>query len=131
MAKPKVAFYWCASCGGCEEAIIDLNEDILKVAELVDIVFWPCAMDFKYQDVRNMKDGEITVAFINGAIRTDEQVEISRLLRKKSQIVVAFGACSHLGGIPGLANFWDRDTIFNSSYGSACPSVYNPENIIK
>jgi len=25
MAKPKVAFYWCASCGGCEEAIIDLH----------------------------------------------------------------------------------------------------------
>jgi F420-non-reducing hydrogenase small subunit len=130
MAKPKVAFYWCASCGGCEEAIVDLNEDILKVAELVDIVFWPCAMDFKYQDVRNMKDGEITVAFINGALRTDEQVEISRLLRQKSQIVVSFGACSHLGGIPGLANFWDRDTIFKTAYSENCPSNTNPDNIV-
>ena len=27
--KPKVAFYWCASCGGCEEAIVDLAEQIL------------------------------------------------------------------------------------------------------
>jgi len=27
--KPKVAFYWCASCGGCEEAVVDLAEDIL------------------------------------------------------------------------------------------------------
>jgi len=25
MAKPKVAFYWCASCGGCEEAVLDLG----------------------------------------------------------------------------------------------------------
>ena len=130
MAKPKVAFYWCASCGGCEEAIVDLNEDILKVADLVDIVFWPCAMDFKYQDVRNMKDGEITVAFINGALRSDEQVEISRLLRQKSQIVVSFGACSHLGGIPGLANFWDRETIFNTAYSDNCPSNTNPDNIV-
>ena len=24
--KPKVAFYWCASCGGCEEAVVDLEE---------------------------------------------------------------------------------------------------------
>ena len=23
--KPKVAFYWCASCGGCEEAVVDLD----------------------------------------------------------------------------------------------------------
>ena len=29
MAKPKVAFYWCASCGGCEEAVVDLAEAIL------------------------------------------------------------------------------------------------------
>ena len=43
MAKPKVALYWNASCGGCEEAWIDLNEDILKVVEAVDIVLWPCA----------------------------------------------------------------------------------------
>ncbi|HHE38255.1 MAG TPA: oxidoreductase [Candidatus Cloacimonetes bacterium] len=130
MPKPKVAFYWCASCGGCEEAIVDLNEDILKVVELVDIVFWPCAMDFKYQDVRDMEDKEITVAFINGAIRTDEQEEMAKLLRKKSLLVVAFGACSHLGGIPGLANFWDRKTIFESSYGKGCPSVDNPDFVV-
>ena len=130
MPKPKVAFYWCASCGGCEEAIVDLNEDILKVVELVDIVFWPCAMDFKYQDVRDMKDNEITVAFINGAIRTDEQEEMVHLLRKKAQLVIAFGSCSHLGGIPGLANFWDRETIFESSYGKNCPSVDNPDGIV-
>jgi F420-non-reducing hydrogenase small subunit len=33
MSKPKVGFYWCASCGGCEEAVVDLAEDILKVVE--------------------------------------------------------------------------------------------------
>ena len=129
MPKPKVAFYWCSSCGGCEEAIVDLHEDILKVAELVDIVFWPCAMDFKYKDVRKMRKNDITVSFINGAIRTDEQVEMSKLLREKSQLIVAFGACSHLGGIPGLANFWDRESIFETSYGDSCPSIYNPEHL--
>ena len=129
MAKPKVAFYWCASCGGCEEAIVDLHEDILKVAELVDIVFWPCAMDFKYQDVRDMQDNEITVAFINGAIRTDEQQEMAELLRRKAQFVISFGACSHIGGIPGLANFYTKEEIFEVSYGDRCPSVDNPEGI--
>ncbi len=33
MPKPKVAFYWCASCGGCEETVVDLAEDILGVVE--------------------------------------------------------------------------------------------------
>ena len=50
MSKPKIGFYWCASCGGCEEAVVDLAEDILGVVEAVDIVFWPVAMDFKKRD---------------------------------------------------------------------------------
>ena len=29
--KPKIAFYWCASCGGCEEAVVDLAETLLDV----------------------------------------------------------------------------------------------------
>ena len=45
--KPKVAFYWCASCGGCEESVVDLAEGILDVVDAVDIIFWPVAMDFK------------------------------------------------------------------------------------
>ena len=129
MAKPKVAFYWCASCGGCEETVVDLNEDLLKVADAVDIVLWPVALDFKRKDAEAMKDGEIAASFINGAVRLSEQEEMVKLLRKKSQLVVAFGACAHLGGIPGLGNFCNRETIFQWAYKDA-PTVENPKGII-
>lgn len=129
MAKPKVAFYWCASCGGCEEAVVDLAEDILKVVEAVDIVFWPCAMDFKKTDVEAMEDGSIAVTFINGAINSDEQEEMVHLLRKKSGLIVAFGACSHLGGIPGLANLTDKESILRASYLTG-PTNVNQEKTI-
>ncbi|RKY56837.1 MAG: oxidoreductase, partial [Candidatus Neomarinimicrobiota bacterium] len=115
MTKPKVAFYWCASCGGCEEAVVDLAEDILKVVEAVDIVLWPVAMDFKKSDVEAMPDGSIAVSFINGAVRTSEQDEWAKLLRRKSGLIVAFGSCSHLGGIPGLANLSSRDELFKTA----------------
>jgi coenzyme F420-reducing hydrogenase gamma subunit len=32
MAKPKIAMYWLAGCGGCEESILDLGEDLLTLA---------------------------------------------------------------------------------------------------
>jgi F420-non-reducing hydrogenase small subunit len=128
MAKPKVAFYWCASCGGCEETVVDLNENILKVADAVDIVLWPVALDFKRKDIEAMQDGEIAVSFINGAVRLEEQEEMVKLLRKKSGLVVAFGACAHLGGIPGLGNFYDRDSIFKYVYTES-PTVDNPDKI--
>src|SRR4030042_29211 len=123
MAKPKIAFYWCASCGGCEESIVDLAEDILKVVEAVEFVMFPVAMDFKVKDVEALQDGEIAVSFINGGIRTEEQEHMAKLLRRKSGLVVAYGACAHLGGTPGLANFINRKTIFDWVYLNA-PSVF-------
>jgi len=126
--KAKVAFYWCASCGGCEEAVVDLAEKILDVTAAVDIVLWPVALDFKRKDIEAMADGSITVTFLNGAIRSSEQEEMVHLLRKKSQVMIAFGSCSQLGGIPGLANLWDRQTIFQAVYKDS-PSTVNAEGI--
>jgi len=128
MAKPKVAFYWNASCGGCEEAVVDLAEDLLKVADAVDIVLWPVALDFKKKDVENLKDNEIVASFINGAVRTEEQKEMAELLRAKSQLVFAFGSCAHEGCIPGLANFTNREGIFERVYKTT-ESTKNPEGI--
>jgi F420-non-reducing hydrogenase small subunit len=127
--KPKVAFYWCASCGGCEEAVVDLAEKILDVVAAVDIVFWPVALDFKRKDVEAMADGAILATFLNGAVRTSEQEEMARLLRRKSQLMIAFGACSHLGGIPGLANVSNRENIFRTAYLDS-PSTVNPESVV-
>jgi F420-non-reducing hydrogenase small subunit len=125
MTKPKVAFYWCASCGGCEEAVVDLNANLLEVVAAVDVVFWPVVIDTKYEDVERMADGELTVSFINGAIRVDEQEEIVRLLRRKSQVVIAFGSCAHLGGIPALSNFYERDEVLSRAFFEV-PTVVNP-----
>ena len=45
--KPKLALYWAASCGGCEIAVLDIQEKILDVDAAFDVVFWPVAVDFK------------------------------------------------------------------------------------
>ena len=122
--RPKVAFYWCASCGGCEESIVDLAEDILGVLDAVEIVFWPVAMDFKRTDVEAIADGGILVSIINGAVRTSEQEEMAKLLRRKSTLVIAYGACAHTGGIPGLANQFAREQILRYVYEQS-PSTVN------
>ncbi len=126
MAKPKVAICWLGSCGGCDEAVVDINEVILGVANAVDLILWPVAMDFKYDSIKGMKDGEITLSIINGHVRNSEQEEVAQLLRKKSQLVLAFGACACFGGTPGLANLTTKEDIFNWVYRDA-PTVVNPK----
>jgi F420-non-reducing hydrogenase small subunit len=102
-----------------------LNEDVLKVVDAVDIVLWPVALDYKRQHIEAMADGEIAVSFINGAVRLSEQQEWVELLRRKSSLVVAFGSCAHLGGIPGLGNVTNRESIFERKY-VAVPTADNP-----
>jgi F420-non-reducing hydrogenase small subunit len=110
-AKPRLAFYWAASCGGCEITITELGMRLVELSEKVDIVFWPAAMDFKYADVEAMPDQHIDYCFFNGAIRNSENEHVAHLLRQKSKTLISFGSCSHLGGIPGLANLFDVETL--------------------
>jgi len=127
--KLKLGLYWAASCGGCEIAIVELREKILDLDAAADILFWPCAMDFKYKDVEAMPDGHMDVVLFNGAIRTSENEEMAHLLRKKSKVLVAFGSCAHEGCIPGLANLFDRKSIFERVYLTS-QSVDNPNKYL-
>jgi F420-non-reducing hydrogenase small subunit len=124
MAKLKIAAYWGAGCGGCDTAILDLHEKVLDLTAAADIVFWPIALDSKYRDVEAMEDGAIDVTLYNGAVRNAENEEIAKLLRRKSKILVAFGTCAYLGGIPGLANLFNREQIFRRVYHDS-PSTTN------
>lgn len=126
--KLKIAFYWSASCGGCEIAVLDVNEKILDVVAKADIVFWPVAIDVKYKDVETMPDKYIDACFCNGAIRNSENEKIVKLLRQKSKIMVAFGSCACDGCVKGLANLWDRQTVFERAYLET-PSTENPESV--
>ncbi len=126
VAKPKVAICWLGSCGGCDEAVVDLNEALLQVTSAVDVIFWPVAMDFKYHHLEALKEGELALSIINGHVRNSEQEEVAKLLREKSQLVLAFGTCACFGGTPGMANFRTKEDIFNWVYRDA-PTVVNPK----
>jgi F420-non-reducing hydrogenase small subunit len=127
--KPKVAFYWAASCGGCEIAMLEIREKLLDLAQAVDIVFWPVAMDIKYGAVEAMEDASIDACFFNGAIRNEENEHLARLLRAKSKTLVAYGSCAYEGCIPGLANLSDRQAIFETVYNES-PSTENPQHLL-
>ena len=124
--KGKLALYWAASCGGCEIAVLGIDDKILQVAEAFDIVFWPCVVDGKVRSIEKMPDQGIDLCLFNGAIRTSEQEYMARLLRQKSKVLVAFGSCAHEGCIPGLGNVANREEIFQIAYHDT-PSTVNPE----
>jgi len=114
--KLKIGIYWGAACGGCDVAILDTHEKLLEIADMAEIYLWPIAMDFKYSDVRAMKDGFLDAVLFSGGVRNSENEEIAKLLRKKAKVMIALGACAQLGGVPGLANMYTREEIMKRVY---------------
>ncbi len=125
--KAKLALYWASSCGGCEIAVLELEEKILDVAAAFDIVFWPVAVDFKVKDVAAMADQEIDLCLFNGAVRNSDNEEMAHLLRAKSKFLVAFGSCAYEGCIPALSNTTSRTKTLDWSYRDSPSTVGNGE----
>jgi len=115
-SKLNLAIYWGAACGGCCVSVLDIHEKVLSVIEAANFVFWPIALDTKYKDVEALTDNYIDITLFNGAVRNSENEHIAKLLRQKSKILVAYGSCAHMGGIPGLANLYAKKELFNRVY---------------
>ena len=127
--KPKLSVYWATGCGGCEIAITNLHERLLDVEAAFDFVFCPCLLDTKKHDVEALPDGSIAITLFNGAIRTAENLEMARLMRRKSQLVVAFGACACHGGIPGLSNLSSAADHVRTNYLEG-ETLDNPDRVV-
>jgi F420-non-reducing hydrogenase small subunit len=127
--KPKISMYWASSCGGCEVSLVNLHEKLLEVDRNFDLVFCPCLMDTKYRDIEALDDGAIAITFFNGAIRSSENAEMARLLRRKSQVLIAFGSCAFLGGIPSLSNLSTLADHLRTNYLES-PTVVNSEGAL-
>ena len=107
--------------------MLNLHEAILDFAERFEIVFWPAVMDAKYADLAALPDGSIDVTLFSGGIRTQENADLARLLRRKSAVLVAFGSCANEGCIPGLANLATTDELLTAAFEG--PSTDNPDHL--
>jgi len=110
MNKPKVAFFDFASCEGDQLQIINLEEDLLRVLELVDIVSFREAM-------RGHSD-DYDVAFVEGSITRRSDETRLKEIRKNAKVLVALGSCATLGGVNLLKNFQEQENVRRFVYGN-------------
>lgn len=96
-SKPRVAVHKFSSCDGCQLAFLNLGEDLLKLAERVDLVHFAEAGSLD-------PDTDVDVAFVEGSVSTPEDLERIQHIRQHSRLLIAIGACATAGGIQGLRN---------------------------
>ncbi|RLE62671.1 MAG: hypothetical protein DRN53_03565 [Thermoprotei archaeon] len=101
MKRPKLAIVYGAICGGCDVALVNLGEKLTTILEKYDIVYWPAVVDFRRDELKRIS--EVDIGIYMGALVSSEDIELAKLLRSRSKILVAYGTCTIYGGIPGLS----------------------------
>ncbi|MHA1732586.1 MAG: hypothetical protein ACTSU5_11635 [Promethearchaeota archaeon] len=111
-----VAFMQLSSCWGCHQSLLNAHLGLLPILPDLDIVYWPAVVDFKHESLVARPDKSVVVGFIEGMIRTHEDLENVKLMRQKCVLVVAFGTCACYGGIPGLANLYSKEDLLKRKF---------------
>jgi len=91
MEKPRVAFFDFASCEGCQLQVINLEEDLLKVLEAVDVV--------TFREAMKEQSDDYDIAFVEGSITRRSDEERLNTIRRNAKVLIALGSCATLGGI--------------------------------
>lgn len=91
--------------------MLNAHLGLLDVLPALEIVYWPAVVDFKHDSLKARPDGDILVGFVEGSMRTNEDIENAKLMRQKCQLIISFGSCACYGNVHGLANQWSVDEL--------------------
>lgn len=107
--KPKVAFFDFTSCEGCQLTVIDALQTHPELLEAVEIV--------EFREAMSEKSDRYYIAFIEGScVRESDEARL-REIRERAAVVVALGACAHLGGVNAIRNLHDLEAARQYVYG--------------
>jgi sulfhydrogenase subunit delta len=108
---PRVVVIGLASDFGCQVQMTNIEDDLLDVLGLIDLGYWQLAASGEMP-------GSYDVAVIEGAVTTDEHVELLKRVRDTAAVVIAIGSCAVTGGIPAIAGMLDIDERCDAVYGA-------------
>jgi len=98
--KPRLAVWKFASCDGCQLSLLDCEDELLAVADAMEIAYFREATGGEVK-------GEYDLSLVEGSITTAHDAERILDVRRCSRMLVTIGACATAGGIQALRNFAD------------------------
>jgi sulfhydrogenase subunit delta len=107
--KPTVAVYKFSSCDGCQLSLLNLEDELLDLADAIDIAFF-------LEATRAQRPGPYDIAIVEGSITTPHEIERIKEVRTQAKTVIALGTCATAGGIQALRNFAKAEDYANVVY---------------
>jgi coenzyme F420-reducing hydrogenase gamma subunit len=109
--RPKLAVWKFASCDGCQLSLLDLEDELLTVAEEIEIAYF-------LEASRATVEGPYDLSLVEGSVTTPADAERIQEVRRVSKRLVTIGACATAGGIQALRNFAEVGEFVSTVYAS-------------
>jgi len=107
--KPTVAVYKFSSCDGCQLSLLNMEDELLDLAEAIDIAYF-------IEASRATKPGPYDIALVEGSVTTPHEVERIKEIRQDAKFLIALGTCATAGGVQALRNFEDAGKLADMVY---------------
>jgi coenzyme F420-reducing hydrogenase gamma subunit len=111
--KKSLAIFSLTSCEGCQFEMLNHFEQFGELLNFYDL------KNFRLGQEDNTM-GPFDVSIIEGSPEGEEQKKFLQKVRKESKVLIAIGACAHLGGIQSERN---RFTVNFSGHGDVKSAV--------
>ena len=111
MHRPRLAVFKFASCDGCQLSLLSLEEELLALADRLEIVYF-------LEATSRMEPGPYDVVLVEGSITTAVDSARIRQVRREAKFLVTIGACATAGGIQALRNWADSAELLQAVYAS-------------
>jgi sulfhydrogenase subunit delta len=98
-----------SSCDGCQLTLLDLEDELLSIAERFAVVEFPEASSAR-------SDGPYDLLLVEGSVSTAEQASHLQGLRREATLLVTIGACATAGGIQALRNWSEHGAFERAVY---------------
>jgi NAD-reducing hydrogenase small subunit len=122
MAKKVIATASLAGCFGCHMSFLDIDERLLELIEMVEFNKSP------FDDIKEFTK-PCDIGLIEGGCCNIENVQVLKQFRQHCKILVGFGECALMGGLPALRNTVDVKECLEEAYVHG-PTTLNPRKII-
>lgn len=107
--RPRLAVFKFASCDGCQLQLLSCEDELLAIADRVDIVHFLEASS-------HVEPGPYDITLVEGSVSTAADRERIQMIRRESRYLITIGACATAGGIQALKNWGDRDEFLRCVY---------------
>lgn len=107
--KLKVATVWLNGCSGCHMSFLDMDELLLKIAEVADLVYSPLV------DLKEFPP-DVDLTIVEGAVGNEEDLHKIKMVRERSKLVMALGDCAVTGNVPAMRNPFAKQDCYDRAY---------------